>query len=310
MARIRFISASDLKSRLDRGEEFTVLDVLPPEHYAARHMPGALNQCVYEVVFLDSVAALLPDRTRRVAVYSASHRCQGAQDAAEKLISAGYEDVAVCQDGIEGWAQAGFPVEGHGCEELPDPSHLMPWAPLIAVDPVESRVEWTGRSRTGHHVGTVPLVRGTLGFEDGRLASGSFALDVTGLADEDLEDRSLAGILVAHLLSRDFLLADQHPEALFATTRVRPIPGAAPGCCNYEAEGQLTMRGLTRDLAFPVTAERLDDGRIVAQAHFDLDRTRFGVNYGSGRFFEKLSYHLVHDMVGIQVRLVTRARPA
>jgi rhodanese-related sulfurtransferase len=28
-----------------------VLDVLPPEHFEARHIPGARNACVYEVTF-------------------------------------------------------------------------------------------------------------------------------------------------------------------------------------------------------------------------------------------------------------------
>jgi rhodanese-related sulfurtransferase len=35
-----------------------VLDVLPPEHYAARHIPGAFNACVYEVTFLEQVDTL------------------------------------------------------------------------------------------------------------------------------------------------------------------------------------------------------------------------------------------------------------
>lgn len=305
MAHVRTTTASTLKQWLDAGEPVTVLDVLPPEHHGARHIPGALNQCVYEVVFLEGVAGKLPDPGQRIVAYSASHRCQGAQDAAAKLIAAGYQDVLVCQDGLEGWIEAGYPVEGHGGEEPRDPSRLAPQAPALSVDPAESRVEWTGRSRTSHHVGTVPLTRGVLGFDGDTLTRGSFALDVTGLTDEDLADRSLAAVLVAHLLSCDFLLAGQHPEALFETTRITPVPGATPGSPNYEAEGQLTMRGVTRDVAFPLIAERLDDGRIAVQAHFDLDRTRWGVLYGSGRQFEKLSYHLVHDIVSIQLRLVT-----
>jgi len=140
---------------------------------------------------------------------------------------------------------------------------------------------------------------------DGRLILGSFSLDMRTLKNEDQEDQSLAALLVTHLSSGDFFQVDAHPEALFETTHVATLPGHTPGSANYDVEGQLTLRGVTRDLYFPATVERLDDGRLSLEAHFDLDRTRWGARYGSGRFFEKLGMHLVHDVVSIQLRLVT-----
>jgi hypothetical protein len=34
-------------------------------------------------------------------------------------------------------------------------------------------------------------------------------------------------------------------------------------------------------------------------AHFDFDRTRWNVIYGSSRFFEHLGMHLVFDLISI-----------
>ena len=44
------------------------------------------------------------------------------------------------------------------------------------------------------------------------------------------------------------------------------------------------MRGVKVGLAFEATAANLDDGGLEVEAHFDLDRTRWGIHYGSSRF--------------------------
>jgi len=302
---MKTVSASGLKSLLDQGRQLTIIDVLPEQYYQSRHMAGALNYCVYEVVFLDRIQADFRDRGAALAVYSASHRCMAAQDAADKLVAAGYQDVTVCMDGIEAWAGAGYPVEGSGCPQPASPDVLEAGTGDLEVDIAESRVEWFGRSRTARHRGTVSLSRGRLVFREGRLAAGTFTLDMRSIRNENLQDAGLRSILEAHLTSRDFHHAAEHPEATFETTRVLPLAGCTPGVPNYDVEGRLTLRDKAGDLRFPATVERLDDGRIAVEAHFDLDRTGWGVNYGSGRYFEKLGMHLVHDLVSIQLRLVS-----
>ena len=305
MSHAKSISAVILKTWLDEGRDTLILDVLPPEHHAARHIPGSRNHCVYEMTFLDQLTEAGISRDKPLVLASSSHRFLGAQDAADKLLAAGYTDVTICQDGLEGWMQAGYPLDGHLGDEPASPCELGIANGLLHVDPQASRVQWTGRSRSSFHTGTVALSSGAMRFSDGRLVLGCFSLDMRTLKDEDLEDQSLAALLVTHLSSVDFFLVDAHPEALFDTTHITVLPGHTPGSANYEVEGQLTLRGVSRDLSFPATLERLDDGRLSLEAHFDLDRTRWGARYGSGRFFEKLGMHLVHDVVSIQVRLVT-----
>ncbi|WP_243358240.1 YceI family protein [Fundidesulfovibrio terrae] len=306
MAHVKSIAAANLKQWLDEGRNLAVVDVLPPEYFAATHIPGAVNHCVYQVVFLSEMEAAFPDKARPIVVYSASHHCHGAQDAAEKLLDAGYEDVTACQDGLAGWKAAGLPLEGDAPEPL-SPSDLGSGDFSRMADPAASRIEWIGRSRNGRNSGTVPISQGELRFKDGRLVYGFFELDLTRLANENIPDPSLAAVLIAHLQSRDFFLVDVFPTARFETTHVTTMVGVGNGEANFDVEGQLTLRGVTRDLRFPATVERLDDGRLAAEAHFDLDRTCWGASYGSGRLFEKLGMHLVHDIISIQLRVVTQA---
>lgn len=305
MPQAKIVDAKTLNALLNVEKPIMVMDVRPPEHFAVRHIPGAHNHCVYEVVFLDSVRQALPDTEVTIALYSASHRCLAASDAAAKLLRAGYAYIIICQDGLEGWFEAGFPLEGTLGPEPSDALVLEVGGQHLTVDLKESRIEWTGRNRTGRHFGSVALSEGELLFRDDRFAHGMFVIDMESLKDEDLKDLSLSSLLIAHLKSVDFFLVDQHPEASFETTATIPVPGHFPGMANYSVEGKLTLRGVTRELRFPATVERLDDGRLTLEAHFDLDRTRWGASYGSGKLFEKLGMHLVHDMVSIQLRLVT-----
>ena len=75
---------------------------------------------------------------------------------------------------------------------------------------------------------------------------------------------------------------------------------------NYEVDGTLDLRGVKADLSFPATITNTDDNGLVAEAHFDIDRTRWNIIYGSTRFFENLGMHLVFDLISFQMRIVAK----
>ena len=75
-------------------------------------------------------------------------------------------------------------------------------------------------------------------------------------------------------------------------------------------KGSLSLRGATKDLDFPATIAIWEDGSLGFEAHFDLDRTRWNIIYGSSRFFEHLGMHTVFDQISIELRLVLKRRPA
>ena len=41
----------------------------------------------------------------------------------------------------------------------------------------------------------------------------------------------------------------------------------------------------------------------------DLDRTLWGANYGSAKFFGRLGQHLVNDEFHLQLKVVTKDKP-
>ena len=58
------------------------------------------------------------------------------------------------------------------------------------------------------------------------------------------------------------------------------------------------------NLEFDATVAPFEEGSFVLEAHFDIDRMRWNVIYGSTRFFEYLGMHKVFDLLSFQIHLI------
>jgi polyisoprenoid-binding protein YceI len=298
MTSVRPLGMDELKRWMDAGRPFALLDVLPAEMFQRSRLPGAVNACIYEITFLDQVAALLPDRKEPVVVYCAGSGSRASADAAERLLGVGYEEVYRFEGGREAWAGSGLPFEGQPYEA---PREARPPDGTFTLDVGRSVIGWVGRNPGGSHDGTLRFRSGRVAVKGGHVASGSFEVDMGSIEVSDLSGE-MSDLLKRHLESEDFFAADRHPVARFDLTRMTPIPEATAGSPNYEAEGKLTIRGVTQPVVFPATAAARDGSELTLEAHFDLDRTRWQVNYGSGKLYASLGMHLVNDHISLQIR--------
>ncbi|HKK01066.1 MAG TPA: rhodanese-like domain-containing protein, partial [Desulfuromonadales bacterium] len=160
--------------RLLAGDTVTLIDVLLPEDFACRHIAGAGNACVYEMVFLERVAELVPNRERPVVVYDESGATLSASDARGKLERAGYRSVAVLAGGLRGWRAAGLAVE----TGVPAPPAPTVRDGRYRIDTGQSVLEWTGRNIGKRHYGRIALSGGEVVVTNGLPASGRLVLDM------------------------------------------------------------------------------------------------------------------------------------
>ena len=100
------IAANELLKRAKRGL-VTVLDVRPPEEFAAGHLPGAVNIPIDK---LESGLAKLSKR-REVVAYCRGPYCLMSFEAVLKLRKRGWKARRL-QDGYPEWKAAGLPVDG------------------------------------------------------------------------------------------------------------------------------------------------------------------------------------------------------
>lgn len=104
--KIREVSLAEAKSLIDFGA--LVIDVRDEEKYNFRHIPGAI------LVPVDRLRVSIPasvgaDKTRNIVVYCNEGIAHGPE-ATHLLNEAGFSKAVNLRSGIEGWANAGFPV--------------------------------------------------------------------------------------------------------------------------------------------------------------------------------------------------------
>ena len=205
------ISGMELKQLADR-DAIVVIDVMTPEDYEEHHIPGAHNACVYEIAFLDRIAALAVDRAATLVVYDATGSTQAAGNTREKLLQAGYRSVSILAGGLAAWRSAGCPIEGSNpgiiaAASLRDGNY--------GIDIKTSKLEWIGRKANKRHYGAIAITRGELTVRNGLPSKGSIKLDMMAIIDFDLQDedwRSLLmrGLAAAAHKSRSCCFSDQH----------------------------------------------------------------------------------------------------
>jgi rhodanese-related sulfurtransferase len=64
---VEHITRDELKAKMDRGEEFVLVDTMPKRYYRHSHLPGAINLPANEV--RERAPELLPDKDAEIIVY-------------------------------------------------------------------------------------------------------------------------------------------------------------------------------------------------------------------------------------------------
>ncbi len=295
------VSVHELK-RLIETDSVRLIDVLPPEDFELRHIPGSKNACVYEMVFMDQIFDLLRGWDGKVVVYDYSGTTIAAKTAKAKLEQSGYHNVAVLKGGLQAWQAAGYVVE-HSVTADEAPAEV---DGVYLINQEKSVLEWSGRNINNRHHGRISIIDSSVILEDGRPILGQFELDMNTLTNIDILDDNWRAMLLRHLKSEDFFDVEHYPTVIFELRGAAPISGSTPGTPNMEIAGILTIKGTAHSICFPAVVVAQEDGSIKAQASINFDRTFWNVNYGSGKLFERLGMHLVHDFVSVELFIVAR----
>ena len=155
----------------------------------------------------------------------------------------------------------------------------------------ESTIEWKGKKVLGSHTGTINLQDGHLEMEGDQLTGGQFTVDMTSITVTDLKGEDKAK-LEGHLKSDDFFGVDN-----YATSKL-VINSATKNGNTYAVNGDITIKGKTEPITFDLVM-----GESAATTNFKIDRTKFGVRYGSGSFFDNLGDNTISNDFTLDVTL-------
>ncbi|NEM98107.1 YceI family protein [Pontibacter burrus] len=158
----------------------------------------------------------------------------------------------------------------------------------------QSEVKWNGKKIGGEHYGAIALKSGNLTVDKNKVTGGKFVIDMNSISVEDIKDAEYNGKLVGHLKSDDFFGVEKHPTATFEIKSLAPIAKAAAGKPNYNVNGLLTIKGITKPVQFPATITT-KNGVVSAKADVKVDRSKYDVKYGSKSFFDNLGDNVIMD---------------
>lgn len=103
---IRETTVDEIKSRLDRGEKFILVDVREESEYAKDHIPGAIH--LGKGIIERDIEERVPDPNTEIVLY-----CGGgfrSALAADNLKKMGYKNVASMDGGYRDWRGKGLPL--------------------------------------------------------------------------------------------------------------------------------------------------------------------------------------------------------
>lgn len=167
------------------------------------------------------------------------------------------------------------------------------------IDTNRSYVEWEAKKITGSsHEGKLQFKSGNLTFDErGNLKGGNFVVDMNSLIVTDLAGEYRTK-LENHLKNDDFFGTETHPEAtlVFTNVKLRRKSGYE---ADYRVTADLTIKGITQKITFNLEVE----GNEVEAEDIRIDRTKFGIKYGSGSFFKNLGDKTIRDIFEIDVKL-------
>jgi rhodanese-related sulfurtransferase len=104
--RVRETNVDEVKSKLDRGENFVLVDVREESEFAKDHLPGAIH--LGKGVIERDIEARVPKLDTPLVLY-----CGGgfrSALAADNLQKMGYTNVISMDGGIRDWREKGYPL--------------------------------------------------------------------------------------------------------------------------------------------------------------------------------------------------------
>lgn len=176
----------------------------------------------------------------------------------------------------------------------------------ISVDTDASVISWEGTKPTGTHNGTINITQGSVTVDNGKVAGGSFVIDMNSISNTDMEGDMKANIEnhlkgLAEGKEDHFFNVAQYPTGSFEISKVVSLSGDADA--NSSIYGNLTLRGITKAIGFKAMVSVNGERVTVSTPKFTINRTNWGINYGSKSVFDDLGDKFINDDIGLTINL-------
>ncbi|MEO0336630.1 MAG: YceI family protein [Pseudomonadota bacterium] len=172
------------------------------------------------------------------------------------------------------------------------------------VNVEKSKVNWKGTKIVGEsHEGTIGIKSADLKFKEGEPVSGEIVIDMTSIKNTDIKSEGMNKKLVGHLNSKDFFNVSKHKTATLKIKKIQKVSDKF-----YFLSGDLKIKGKSHPVKVKAEASKAKGAMQMVKAAFKFDRTKYGIKYGSGTFFENLGDKMISDEIEISVEIAVEKK--
>ncbi len=165
----------------------------------------------------------------------------------------------------------------------------------FSIDTEKSIIKWTASKVTGKHNGTVKLKSGSVNAKGDSVTGGSIVIDLPSIVNIDLEGTPYKAKLEGHLKDTDFFEVGKFPEGFFEIASI-----TADDKGGLEARGNLTLKGISKGISFPVAIVFADGKPVSAKGTATINRQQWGIVY------KGMPDDLINDEIILDFDLVTK----
>ena len=157
------------------------------------------------------------------------------------------------------------------------------------LDVENTILKWTAEKVTGSHWGYVKVEAGSVMVKGKKILTGECIVDMSTIKVMDMKDSPYAKKLESHLLSSDFFDTENHSRASLIIT------GASHKGSLVKITGELTIKGITHSVEFPVVVKFSDKG-ASAKGQIKINRTLYDIKYRSGKYYPDIGDKMIYDV--------------
>lgn len=152
------------------------------------------------------------------------------------------------------------------------------------VDGAHSQINFTAEARFLSAPGFFGKWDSEIQLDPAKIENSNFKITIDATSINTRNDRR-----DNHLKSKDFFDVATYPQITLVSKKITKT-----GDKSYNVTGDLTMRGVTKQVEIPLTMVFYENNRGRFRARFTLNRKDYGINYNS-------AMNPIQDMVEIQV---------
>jgi polyisoprenoid-binding protein YceI len=163
-------------------------------------------------------------------------------------------------------------------------------AQITGINLQESIVNWNGKKVTGAHEGTINFKEGFFIYENDKIVGGDFIVNMSTLINTDLTGKDKLE-LEKNLKSFNFFNTED-----FKTSELVFKSIIDKGKNLYKVTADLTIKGVTNTIKFDLILNKQG-----ATAKLKIDRTKYGIQYGSGTFFDDIGDWTIYEEFDLNI---------